>query len=135
MREAFKKALKDAGHSITVPRIAVFDYLLGRGPVTINEVIDATLLRADRASIYRALELFRELGIIQDVVIGGHRVIELSENFSSHHHHLTCINCGHTLDITDKAIEKRMNSLAEYFGFESVGHQVEISGLCANCRD
>ncbi len=135
MRELFKNRLKEAGYSITLPRIAVFDYLLGRGPVTINELIDAVLTRADRASIYRALDLFRHLEIINDIVINGQKMVELSESYNSHHHHLTCINCGHTLDVTDKVVEKRMNALAEYFGFESVGHQVEISGLCANCRE
>jgi Fur family ferric uptake transcriptional regulator len=134
MEAAFKKALKDSGNSITLPRMAVFNYMLSRGPVTINALIEATLPRADRASIYRALELFRELGIVEDLVVGGQKVIELSQQFSSHHHHITCTNCGKTLDLTDKAIEKRLDSIAEFFGFKAAGHQIEISGLCPNCQ-
>jgi Fur family ferric uptake transcriptional regulator len=134
MDNLLHKTLKNAGYSLTLPRRAVFEYLVSRGPVSVNDLIDATLPRADRASIYRTLELFRKLEIIQDMVIGGQKVIELSESFSTHHHHLTCTSCGRTIDITDKAIERRLDAIAAHHGFTPTNHQVEVSGLCPNCQ-
>lgn len=129
-----RQTLRAAGQSLTTPRLVVFDYLSGRGPVRPAALIAACLPRADRASIYRTLDLFRRLGIIEDLVSGGHKAIELSEDFSPHHHHLTCTSCGRSLDITDKPIERRLENIAEAHGFLATSHQVEVSGLCASCR-
>jgi len=134
MRAQLELTLKNAGLSITLPRLCVFNYLLGHGPVTIAEIIVHCISQADRASIYRSIEVFRRLGIVTDLVIGGRKVIELSEEYSTHHHHLSCTNCGRSVDITDKSIEKRLNSLAEGYGFLPTAHQVEVSGLCQACR-
>ncbi len=132
--QKLETALRDAGQSVTTPRKAVYSAMAGRGPVSIEVVISACLSQADRASIYRTLALFRQLGIIDDLVVGGRKVIELSEEFSGHHHHLYCTSCGKSIDITDKLIERRLDGVADLYGFLATSHQVEVSGLCANCR-
>lgn len=134
MRRLFEERLRTAGQSITTPRLVVFDYLVGRGPVAINEVMVACLPRADRASIYRTLEVFRRLEIISELTINGQRAIELGEDYSGHHHHLSCSACGKSLDIIDVTIERRLDRLAEQYGFLITGHQLEVSGLCSTCR-
>ncbi len=133
-RHQLEQALRNAGQSVTGPRLAVFDYMLGRGPVSIYALISACQTQADRASIYRALALFRRLEIIQDLVVGGSKVIELCDQYAGHHHHLCCVNCGKSVDINDSAIERRLDSVAAANGFTATAHQVEVSGLCANCR-
>src|SRR4051812_25014398 len=117
-----EQTLRPAGQSMTLPRQIIFDFLVSRGPVSVKEVMAACLPRADRASIYRTLELFRRLDIIQDLVINGRKVVELSEDFSSHHHHLTCTSCGKSIDITDKPIERRLDAIAEHYGWLATGH-------------
>ncbi len=133
-RHQLEQTLHGASQSVTAPRLAVFDYLSGRGPVSTYALVSACLPAADRASIYRALALFRRLEIIQDLVVGGHKVIELSDYYAGHHHHLSCVNCGKSVDINDSAIERRLDSVAAANGFTATAHQVEVSGLCANCR-
>lgn len=132
--QKLEQSLRNAGQSVTAPRKAVFSAMLGRGPMSVYAVLSACASQADRASIYRTLALFRQLGIIQDLVVGGHKVIELSEEFSGHHHHLYCTACGKSIDITDRLIERRLDGVAEVYGFLARAHQVEVSGLCANCR-
>jgi Fur family transcriptional regulator, ferric uptake regulator len=133
MTEQLKRRLKDAGQNSTGPRLAVFKYLQSRGPSTISTVIAALTPGIDRASIYRSLALFRELGIVQDIVAGGRRMIELTDQYDTHHHHLSCLHCGAIKTIDDPAIERLLGQLAERNGFVPSGHQIEISGLCHKC--
>lgn len=130
-----EQALRQHNQSVTGPRLAVFDYLSNRGPVGTFELVSECLDRADRASIYRTLALFRQLGVIQDMVVGGRKVIELSDSYSGHHHHLYCTSCGKSVDLTDQVIERRITSLADSHGFKSTSHQIEVSGLCGNCQN
>lgn len=133
-RHQLEQSLRNAGQSVTTPRLAVFDYMNGRGPLSTYAVVDGCRSLADRASVYRSLGLFRQLGIIQDLVVSGRKVIELSDEYSGHHHHLSCTSCGKSLDIADATIERRLENVAAQYGFLAVTHQVEVSGLCANCR-
>lgn len=89
----------------------------------------------DRASIYRTVALFRKLGIIQDIVAGGRRMIELTDSFDSHHHHLSCLRCGKSRTVADHALESDLERIASCNGFQPVSHQIEISGICADCQE
>jgi Fur family transcriptional regulator, ferric uptake regulator len=133
MLDKFKQHLKTAGQSVTGPRLAVFEFLQEYDTATVADVI-ARNAHIDQASVYRTLALFRELGVIQDIVTGGRRMIELTDGFDSHHHHLSCIKCGAIKTIDDPAIEQRLDQIARLHGFEPASHQIEVSGICANCR-
>ncbi len=132
MFDQFKQRLKDHGFSLTRPRLAVFNYLQARDASTIAAII-AGHPEFDQASIYRALSLFRRLGIIEDIISGGHKLVELVDEFDRHHHHVICLRCGRSVTINDLAIEKRLDQLAQAAGFESVSHQVGINGICGDC--
>jgi Fur family ferric uptake transcriptional regulator len=126
--------LRDHGFSVTKPRLAVFDYLREHDPTLVAELIAAQAGRINQASVYRSLALFKRLGIIQDVVVGGRRMIELSDHYDTHHHHISCVRCGMTVTIgSDPIIEQRLNALAKAHGIIPNNHQVEVSGLCADC--
>ncbi|HSX48282.1 MAG TPA: Fur family transcriptional regulator [Candidatus Nanoarchaeia archaeon] len=131
MLERLEQYLHSKDYKLTNPRREVFLHMQKHDPCTVQ---DATLqIKADRASVYRALKLFRQLGIVHDVVIGGRRMIELTDEFDSHHHHLTCLQCGRTETLNDPAIEQRLVSLAQGRGYQNTSHQIEISGICASC--
>lgn len=88
---------------------------------------------ADRASLYRALAMFHELGVIEDRIIRGQRMVELTDLYDAHHHHLTCNSCGKSVAITMPDIEQDLVELCRSYGFETSGHIIEASGLCAEC--
>lgn len=134
MLEQFKKYLRTSGYKATKARIAVFSTLQKHDPATIPEVIEQASRYADRASVYRALNLLRKLGVIKDVVIAGRRMLELTDRFDSHHHHLTCTNCGRSLVIASPAIETALTTVASKHGYRVTGHQIELSGLCPSCH-
>lgn len=89
---------------------------------------------ADRASLYRTLIMFRELGVVEDRIIRGRRLIELTDEYDSHHHHLTCSDCGASTAITIPEIEQALIERCREYGFEPSSHVVEATGRCAICQ-
>ncbi|HEY1835578.1 MAG TPA: Fur family transcriptional regulator [Candidatus Saccharimonadales bacterium] len=135
MFDLFKSLLKAEGYSLTAARKAVFAALQHREPQTMHNIVAACRGQADRASVYRTIQLFESLGVVQRLQIGWKYKLELSDKFSSHHHHLSCTKCGRTIAIDeDPALEKRMRLLAKTNGFLPQDHQLEIRGLCSLCK-
>lgn len=132
--EILQNTLKTAGCSLTTARRTVFEALLGHEPQTMADVITSAK-SVDRASVYRIIELFEKLGIAHRLQIGWKYKLELSDQFSKHHHHLTCLNCGKVVALPENAIfEDYIRAFAIDYGFELKDHQLEVRGLCAECR-
>ena len=98
--EQFKIRLKESGYSSTAVRRTVFAVLQGREPQSMHEVI-ARCDKIDRASVYRTIVLFEQLGIVQRLRIGWKYKLELTDSFSHHHHHITCTKCGRTTPLPE----------------------------------
>jgi Fur family ferric uptake transcriptional regulator len=52
----------------------------------------------------------------------------------SHHHHLVCRLCGHTVEIDGPEVEVWARRVARQAGFTNVTHTVEIFGECDRHR-
>ncbi len=132
--EEFKKTLKRHGQSTTAARLMVFQALQHKEPQTMREIV-AACPGIDRASVYRTIALFERLGIVKRLQIGWKYKLELSDAFHAHHHHLTCLRCGRTTPLPeDRQLEARLHTLARGQDFHMKDHQLEIQGLCAQCR-
>lgn len=128
-----RQHLQQAGQSLTKPRLAVFTALQGREPQTMRQLI-ATCPGIDRASVYRTVTLFESLGIIQRLQIGWKYKLELSDTFSRHHHHMTCLSCGQVISFDESPeLETQLRWAAASNHFKIQSHQLEIQGLCARC--
>jgi len=133
--EQLQKTLQQSAFSITTPRRIIFEALQGHEPLTMHELYAACADQVDRASVYRTVALFEKLGIVQRLQMGWKYKLELSDAFSHHHHHCTCVGCGRVIPlIEDSKLENRLRSLAQAANFLPQDHQLEIRGLCSNCR-
>jgi Fur family ferric uptake transcriptional regulator len=132
-QERFRQLLKHNGQSVTTARMAVFEALVGQEPVTMHALV-SRVPDNDRASVYRAIELFERLGVVQRLNTGWKYKLELSDKFAEHHHHLTCTNCSSTTAINEVELEQLLARLAESYSFTPTAHQLEIQGLCSDCR-
>jgi Fur family ferric uptake transcriptional regulator len=47
-----------------------------------------------------------------------------------HHHHLTCRECGRSVEVEGRVVEQWAERVAAEAGFTSVDHTVELFGLC-----
>lgn len=134
-QEMFITALKNSRNSVTRTRKSVFEALLQKEPQSISELHQALKNKLDRASLYRTIDLFERLGIVQRLQIGWKYKIELSDTYNYHHHHITCSKCAMTIPVReDLTLEASIKSLAKEYGFNNVSHQLEIRGMCQNCQ-
>lgn len=131
-KDSFRSLLKGQGYSITQARLAVFDALLGQEPLSMHELV-ARAQDVDRASVYRTIDLFERLGIVQRLNTGWKYKIELSDKFTDHHHHITCVQCGKTVAMNEHELERFIDLIAREQGFTPISHQIEIQGLCEAC--
>ena len=133
MNSQFQYILNSEGHYYTPARKLVFDIIDSYPAITMKELRERIHGRIPDSSLYRALKIFRELGIIRDVVIGGKRMIELSGEFRPHHHHIACKKCGTSIDINDDKLEAYLKQLATKNGYTHLSHSFEVTGLCPKC--
>ncbi|MHB1865654.1 MAG: Fur family transcriptional regulator [Candidatus Saccharimonadales bacterium] len=132
--EQLKKLLSDNGYSLTKARRVLFKLLKASEPQTVQQIQIKARGLENRVSVYRNLELFEKLGIVRRIYIGWKYKYELSDRFMAHHHHLTCLNCGMTVDIKDeKHIDDFISGVTSNFHFKPIRHQFEIEGICQNC--
>jgi Fe2+ or Zn2+ uptake regulation protein len=133
---AFVTALEKAGERVTLPRRAVARLVAARdGHFTAAQLIDDAESAGEpigRATIFRALDLFTSLGLVERVDLpGGNHAFVACEDV--HHHHAICTRCGRSTDIVDGALGDLLGSLGRGAGFRVTAHRLEVFGLCADC--
>ncbi len=85
------------------------------------------------ATVYRTLGLLHERGVIDSLSHHtGERCFRLCTD--SHHHHLVCQRCHRVVELDECGLGGWVDEAAGRHGFTPTEHQVEITGLCAECR-
>ena len=86
------------------------------------------------ASIYRALDLLHDLGLVQRVEFGaGGARFEPVVPGGEHHHHAVCDRCGRVTPFKDEWLEKELERLAGNLKHSMRGHDLVIHGECRRC--
>jgi Fur family ferric uptake transcriptional regulator len=130
-----RDTLKSHGYSLTKPRRAVFETLQADGPLIMRDLVEKTMPKSDRASVYRTVELFEQLGIIIRLHQGFKYKLELSDLFTHHHHHLTCEVCGYSIAFSEPpGLDSLIRDIADKHNFVAHTHQLEIIGICTVCK-
>jgi Fur family transcriptional regulator, ferric uptake regulator len=85
-------------------------------------------------TVYRHLQVLSETGRVDAIRDATGETLYRRCRSDAHHHHLTCRNCGRSVEVEGKAVERWADQVAEQAGFSDVGHTVELFGLCPDCR-
>jgi Fur family transcriptional regulator, ferric uptake regulator len=115
---------------------AVRDALARRDGFTSAQDLHAELRGSGAAvgltTVYRHLQSLADAGAA-DVLRtpDGESVYRICG--TGHHHHLVCRDCGRTVEIEGREVERWTRRVAEAEGFVDVDHTVEIVGTCAAC--
>ena len=134
--EEFKSILNSCSQRITNPRLEILSALkLNHDPLTISEIHGKLgSKKTDLATVYRTINLFTELGIVNE--------IDFKDEFKRyeliydrhHHHHIVCRKCKRienvetcVLDDLEKFLNKK--------GYTDISHSLEFFGICQNCRE
>lgn len=131
--------LKHAGYRVTRARLAVLAVLEAEhGHITSADVI-ARVERIDpaigRASVFRTLDLFTQLGIIRPTYIDTSLTPTYVMMQGGHHHHVICTACKRFFELEDCGLEAISGKLERTLGMQISGHLLEFYGVCAACQD
>ena len=84
-------------------------------------------------TVYRHLQVLSEEGSVDSIRDDNGETLYRQCVTSGHHHHLTCRNCGRSVEVEGRAVEQWAERVARDAGFTDVGHTVELFGLCPDC--
>jgi Fe2+ or Zn2+ uptake regulation protein len=95
--------------------------------------VRAHRLGIGRATVFRALDLLLELGVLErlDLPNGDHAYVGCEP---SHHHHVVCGRCGRATDIADAGLTAVVDDIETRTGYRIDRHRLELFGLCPACR-
>jgi Fur family ferric uptake transcriptional regulator len=84
-------------------------------------------------TVYRHLQALSEQGSIDAIRDDNGETLYRQCGTRAHHHHLTCRNCGRSVEVEGRAVEQWAERVAAEAGFTDVGHTVELFGRCPEC--
>ncbi len=129
------RRVREAGYKLTPPRLAVLQVIEQDNHLSPAEIYQRALLiqpGVGLATVYRALELFTELGIVRPITVGDGPPTYIRAEGG--HHHLVCSACGRLIEFDECSSGALAQELADRYDFHIQSHLLEFYGLCADCR-
>ncbi len=131
------KILHEKGRRLTPQRMLVVEILHNADRHISAEEIYKQLHKrypyANISTVYRTLELLKELNLVTETDFGEGRVrYHVAEK--GHHHHLVCHSCGKIVDLEESALYSLKDALLRKYGFDADLRHLAISGECKTCR-
>jgi len=132
--DTFAKLMKKKGQRFTSQKKKVLS-VLHKQPQTVLEILQGVKSNnstVDKATVYRILTSFIELGIVKEIHL-GHRETRYELTNTKHHHHLVCESCG---DIEDVKLNEDifLKEVKKQTSFLIKSHSLEFFGTCRKCQ-
>jgi len=131
------RRLKSRGYRSTPQRDAVFEVLSENMGTPMDAEKITRLAREKKpglgtATVYRTLELFLRLGVVQGVHLHeGTQHYELCTE--QHHHYVVCNSCGSKQRFEECAVDKLVEALKDESDFVVTSHCMTLFGYCPSC--
>ncbi len=126
------------GPRMTRQRAAVVEALRDMDKFSSAKTIhDAVLDRGESVgltTVYRTLQSLAEVGAVDVLHSPDGESLYRDCLTGHHHHHLVCSECGRGEEIEGGPVEKWAEMVAERFGYELIGHDAEVYGVCRACQ-
>lgn len=130
-------ALEQGGYRLTAPRRVLAGLVANQeGHFTADDLLDVARRRRlglGRATIFRALDVLTELGVIErlDLPSGEHAFVACQP---AHHHHVVCASCGRATWVADHGLERVAAAIGRETGYRIDTHRLELFGRCGECQ-
>ena len=138
--EKFREFLLTKGERLTRERLIIVEEVFAKhehfdaDDLIARVVQDKTGRRVSRATVYRALKLLEDAGLLRKVARpNGSEVYEHDYGYPQHDH-LICAKCGELIEFTNEAISAIVDTICNQHGFNKSGHRLEVYGICAKCN-
>lgn len=128
--EKFINVLRESGAKITKQRKLVLEKLKhSEYPLTLKEIHNECN-KVDFASIYRIIELYKKLDIVEEISFADKKIrYELKNNL--HQHHIICSECGKIKKIHFCFLDKIKHNT----NYKITNHNFELMGICPQCQN
>lgn len=128
--------LREAGHRLTRPRLAILRVVLETSeylsPSEIQRKGQSHCERLGLATVYRTLAILDQLGIVRRVHIEGGCHTFARARLGRHY--LVCQGCGRVAEFPCQGIEAILEAARERTGYVVKDHLLELAGVCADCQ-
>lgn len=88
--------------------------------------------RISLGTVYRNLEILSELGEIQTIEMAGS--LKRFDGVAKNHYHIRCVTCDRLIDAPLEVSQSLENAVQTQTDFHILGHKVEFTGICPDCR-
>jgi len=131
------KVLQERGFRLTPQRMLVIEALHeADGHISAEEIYEQLHSRypySNISTVYRTLELLKELNLVTETNF-GEGCVRYHVAEKGHHHHLVCRRCGKIMDLDESALYLLKDALLRDYGFEADLRHLAIPGECGKCR-
>ena len=133
----YQNLIRKNGFRLTPQRQMILDAVRGtHGHSTPEEIYNRVQVKTtaiNRATIYRTLEFFLELGLVTVAQIKDNQTVyELVEQ--GPHHHLICQNCDQVEHLDHALVQPLFEKIDQKFDFKVNTDHLILFGLCSVCR-
>ena len=135
-QQAWDKELRARGYRVTPQRQLVLEAVTKLEHASPEEIwadVQQTASGVNISTIYRALELLEQLGLVTHTHL-GHGAPRYHLAAEADHVHLVCSSCGRVTQVPPDEVGALVAALDKDHGFKTdVGH-LTVYGYCAACR-
>jgi len=129
--------LSELGYRMTPQRMMILSAVQGATDhISAEEIysqVRSTYRHLNLSTVYRTLELLKNLKLVTESDFGEGKVRYHSAE-KGHHHHLVCRNCGDVIDVNEAAFTALTEKLSSDYSFTADLRHLTIFGQCARCR-
>ncbi len=130
------KRLSDKGYRLTPQRLMIVSAIEDSdGHISAEEIYTQVAARyphVNISTVYRTLELLKELGLVTETDFGEGRV-RYHPAEKGHHHHLVCTGCGAVIDLDESSLSSLKSMLLREYKFTADLKHLAIFGRCSKC--
>lgn len=131
--------LRDRGERITDVRRAILNILSNQhDPVSAKELMQKLKQKnmpVNKTTVYRQLSLLEFHEMVRPIRFADRTVRYEIATEDNHHHHLVCIHCHKTEDISfPEDVERQAKIIRQKTRFKVLQHSLEFYGICRDCQ-
>jgi len=131
------ETLRKQGYRLTPQRLMILSSIHGSdhhiSAEEIYEQVHTKYPRVNISTVYRTLELLKELGLVTETDLGGGKFRYHSVE-KGHHHHLICRKCRRVFELDESVLLPLEGIILRQYGFRADLSHLAVFGNCVECR-